>query len=410
LTETLIGIFKLGQYKGEIPYLQAFQNLVLDFCTRERNDLGAFLEWWEINKNKKSLPVSGDVDAAQIITVHKSKGLQFKYVIIPFCSWSVEHDNFKAPQLWVNSSEPLFEDAGHIPVKYSSSLKGTFFEKFYEEEFVRCYLDNLNLLYVALTRAEVGLIVLAPDPENKGAKKTVAQLLYRSIEHSENLRTGFNSEKKEYSIGELVSPGSEVMGKKYPAITLDNYEVSRWRDKLLIRKSASAFFDNVGHERRAKINYGIHLHEILSRIKDETEIESVLKDLEVEGIVSAGEKEGIQDQLSTLLQNEKIKSWFVPGWHVRTEVPILLPQGNESRIDRLMIKEKKAIVIDFKTGEPAKADHKQVSEYLEILRKMNYPAVEGYLLYVRTGEVISIAPSRARISKRKDDHQLDLGI
>ncbi|MFZ6012042.1 MAG: UvrD-helicase domain-containing protein, partial [Bacteroidota bacterium] len=84
LTETLIQIFDLGGKQGELAYLQAFQDLVLEFYSRERNDLGAFLEWWEENKHKKSIQISGEVNAAQILTVHKSKGLQFKYVIIPF--------------------------------------------------------------------------------------------------------------------------------------------------------------------------------------------------------------------------------------------------------------------------------------------------------------------------------------
>ena len=74
LTETLIEIFKLGEQVGELAYLQAFQNLVLDFYSRERNDLGAFLEWWETNKQKQSIQISGEVDAVQILTIHKSKG------------------------------------------------------------------------------------------------------------------------------------------------------------------------------------------------------------------------------------------------------------------------------------------------------------------------------------------------
>src|SRR5690606_9274837 len=82
LTETLIDIFKLGRIPGELVYLQAFQDLVLEFNSRERSDLGAFLEWWETNKHKKSIQISGEVNAAQILTIHKSKGLQFRYVII----------------------------------------------------------------------------------------------------------------------------------------------------------------------------------------------------------------------------------------------------------------------------------------------------------------------------------------
>jgi ATP-dependent helicase/nuclease subunit A len=410
LTETIIGIFKLGQCKGELPYLQAFQNLVLDFYTRERNDLGAFLEWWEINKNKKSLPVSGEVDAAQIITIHKSKGLQFKYVIIPFCSWSVEHDSFKAPQLWVQSEEPMFRDGGYLPVRFGSSLEKTYFSAHYREEFVRCYLDNLNLLYVALTRAESGLIVLAPAPENKGNKNTVGQLLFQSIQSSENLQRDLNPVTGEFRRGGLakVSPLRSVSLR--PSVVLENYKVSQWREKLVIRTTAGIYFDSTTGGRHEKITYGIHLHEILSRIKDETEIKSALQDLEVAGIISLAEKGDVHEQLRLLLQNDKIRSWFSPGWDVRTEVPILLPQGSENRIDRLMIKDRKAIVVDFKTGEPVRADQKQVAEYLDVLRKMNYIEVEGYVLYVRTGEVISVAPPRGRIAKRKDDTQLDLGI
>lgn len=410
LTENLIGIFKLGQVRGELPYLQAFQSLVLDFYTRERNDLGAFLEWWEINKNKKSLPVSGEVDAAQIITIHKSKGLQFKYVIMPFCSWSVEHESFKAPQLWVRSEEPLFRDVGFVPVRYSSSLKKTYFSGYYEEEYMRCYLDNLNLLYVALTRAEKGLMVLAPAPENKGLRNPVSKLLYESLISSPELQPTFNLATGEFVVGKFPTSTPVTTMEMKDALELDTYVVSPWRDKLVIRRTAGGYFEAGGVERQERISYGIHLHEILSRIKDETEIDSVLKDLEVDGRISATEKSEVRAQMDQLLRNEKIRAWFRPGWDVRTEVPILLPEGSESRIDRLMIKDRRAVVVDFKTGEPVKSDQKQVAEYLDVLRKMNFPETEGYVLYVRTGEVISIAPPRSRISKRKDDTQLDLGI
>jgi ATP-dependent helicase/nuclease subunit A len=134
LTETLIEIFDLGNYPGELTYLQTFQNLVLDFTSRERNDLGAFLEWWEENKAKKSIQVSGEVDAIQLLTVHKSKGLQFKYVIVPFCAWSLDHEYGKQPNLWVTTTEPPLDKTGYLPVKYGSVLKETAFAEYYEEE------------------------------------------------------------------------------------------------------------------------------------------------------------------------------------------------------------------------------------------------------------------------------------
>ncbi|NJM24523.1 MAG: UvrD-helicase domain-containing protein [Bacteroidia bacterium] len=139
LTETLIEIFRLGEQTGELSYLQAFQDVVLEFYSRERNDLGAFLEWWQLNKRKKSIQVSGEVDAIQILTIHKSKGLQFRYVIVPFCSWSMDHEAWQAPNLWVASETLPFNDAGFVPVKYGNVLEKSVFRQYYEEERTRTF-------------------------------------------------------------------------------------------------------------------------------------------------------------------------------------------------------------------------------------------------------------------------------
>jgi ATP-dependent helicase/nuclease subunit A len=410
LTETLIGIFELGHFKGELPYLQSFQNLVLDFFTRERNDLGAFLEWWEVNKKKKSLPVSDQVDAAQIVSIHKSKGLQFRYVLIPFCSWSFDHDTWRAPNLWVKSDVPLFKDAGYVPVRYGQVLDKTHFSDAYREEFVRTYLDNLNLLYVALTRAEKGLVIFAPDPDNPHQKRNVGNLLYESIRQSEKFNGSFDTAAMRLVVGSVVpEDASTATTDESLSVTLENYSVSPWRQKLIIRKSAGDFFKG-DDSRRKKINYGIHIHAVLSRITTAADIPMVLKDLEMEGMITTGENGSLAAQLDVLMRDARIASWFNGEWTVKTEVPILLPDGSENRIDRLMICERRAVVVDFKTGEPVKADQKQVQEYINILRRMNFPEVEGYLLYIRTGELISITPVKARAVRRKDETQLDLGL
>ncbi|MFM7857704.1 MAG: 3'-5' exonuclease, partial [Flammeovirgaceae bacterium] len=169
MVEGLIHIFNLGHITEEIIYIQSFQDCVQEFTQRERRDLGAFLDWWEINKEKKSVQVPSGVDAAQIITIHKSKGLQFKYVIVPFLNWDLGHGT-KGPMLWVQSADSLFKGAGHIPVKYSSELENTFFAEDYQEETKRINLDNLNLLYVAFTRAEIGLVAFGPGNNKPDAK------------------------------------------------------------------------------------------------------------------------------------------------------------------------------------------------------------------------------------------------
>ena len=128
-------------------------------------------------------------------------------------------------------------------------------------------------------------------------------------------------------------------------------------------------------------------------------------------MISDEEKSGIRGQLDKLMSHPVIGSWFTSAWKVKTEVPILLPGGIESRIDRLMIREGKAIVVDFKTGEKTKADQKQVMEYMDILKKMDFKFVEGYLLYTRDHEVISLHEGKQKVvKKKKDETQLGLGF
>jgi ATP-dependent exoDNAse (exonuclease V) beta subunit len=408
LTETLIDIFKLGAVQGELAYLQAFQDLVLDFFNRERNDLGIFLEWWEDNKHKKSIQVSGDVDAVQILTVHKSKGLQFKYVIIPFCSWNLDHEMMRAPNLWVKADVKPFDDAGYLPVRYSSGLQESLFSAYYQEELTRSYLDNLNLLYVALTRAEEALFVTAPHPDNRGAKKTVAQLLYQGITRSDNLKKNWKDDVQILTMGEWTPWTEEVVSSSRP-VQLHSYTTSAWRDKLVIRQQTTGYFDQQPDEKREKINYGIHLHAVLSRITYHDDIPAVLAQMVYEGLLPADERDVLEKQLHELMQSSIIRSWFDKKWQVKTEVPILQPGGVENRIDRLLIQERKAVVIDFKTGEPSKSDKRQVLDYMDILRKMNYHDVEGFLLYIPSGEIVSMTQA-PKSPRKKDENQLSLGL
>jgi ATP-dependent helicase/nuclease subunit A len=410
LTETLIEIFGLGNIQGELVYLQAFQDLVLDFSNRERNDLGAFLEWWEDNRHKKSVQISGDVNAVQILTIHKSKGLQFAYVIIPFCSWGLDHDNWQAPNLWVSSDEFPVRDSGFLPVKYSKTLEQTFFASFYEEEHTRTFLDNLNLMYVAFTRAEVGLIVTAPHRDVKASKNTVAGLLYESIERTPILTAGWDEKHEWFQFGKLAGARNKPADTD-SYIQLKTYSASSWREKLVIRQSGTTYFEDTT-EQREKINYGIHMHAVLSRMKYASDIQQTLDQIIREGIISGVDRAPLEKQLTELLSLPEVASWFSSDWSVRTEVPILLPGGAENRIDRLIIKEKNAVVVDFKTGVRKKSDHDQVLDYINILRLMNFTEVKGYLLYLKENEVVEVKESGKQkiVKKTKDRDQLSLGF
>lgn len=410
LTESLIDVFKLGTVEGELVYLQAFQDLVLEFSNREKNDLGAFLEWWDVFGNKKSIQLSGDVNAVQILTIHKSKGLQFPYVIIPFCMWSLDHESWKAPNLWVKSDEPPFADAGVLPVRYAGYLANTCFADDYAKERMRIHLDNLNLLYVAFTRAEKGLWVSAPSPQVRSASKTVAELLYRSLERAESLTDGWDSDRITWVSGEInVTPGER--DSLTNATFLREYRAASWRDRLVIRHAGASWFDGTS-DQQERINYGIYMHAVLSQMHYSDELGDTLEKLKGEGLIKPEEAEGLMQQIKTLLEHPQIADWFSRSWHVRTEVPIILPGGDEHRLDRLMTHERRALVVDFKTGVRKKRDETQVLAYMDVLRQMNYTHVEGYLLYLAENQVVEVTTSKGRrvMPKVKDKDQLDLGL
>lgn len=406
LTETLIELFDLGKETGELAYLQTFQDFVLEFSSRERNDIGVFLEWWEEFKTKKSIQVSGEVDAVQILTIHKSKGLQFKYVLVPFCAWELDHGYGRNPNLWVRADEQPFTEAGYLPVKYSSALNDTLFAEAYHEERSRSYLDNLNLLYVAFTRAENGLIVMAPFRDRY--KKSVGTLLREGLERDEELKQRWNEKAGTWDTGTWMAISSAKQKMLFTPVELHHYASTSWREQLVIRQTAKGYFDREENEAREKVKYGIHLHAVLSKVKYQSEMNDVLERLVFDGLVLELERPRIQELLNELMSNPVVAGWFSEAWTVRTEVPVILPGGGDNRMDRLMTNNKKAVIVDFKTGEPVKKDQHQVAEYMNILHSMGFTEVEGYLLYTKKGEVLSIPPGKAARTKKKDNTQLGL--
>ncbi len=405
LTESLIDIFELKSVSGELPYLLAFQDLVLEFAHRERNDLGAFLIWWQENKYKKSIVAPASADAMQLYTVHKAKGLQFKYVIIPFCAWSLDHEAMRSPNLWVSSDKSIFKGIGHLPVKYSSTLKETLFTDDYNTEHSRIFLDNFNLLYVALTRAEKGLFVIAPDSKvPRIFKGSIARLLYDSIERSPLLSTQWNKNTNTWSSGEIIIDEKKSV-EEHQTFSLEEYNTGSWRTKLVVKHSAHTAIATEDEEHRRKINFGIHLHAAFAKVNYADDIPRAIDQLESDGVIHQDEKEMLTQQIDKLLTNPQVADWFSSKWEVRNEVHTLLPKGTEYRIDRLLLKDKQAIVIDFKTGKPKKEDQKQIGEYCNMLNQMGYSS-EGYLLYIIEGEIVNVIPPK--ISKKKNENQLGL--
>jgi len=389
LTEELVRMFSLGKEESELAYLQAFQDLVLEFSAMEKNDLATFLEWWENVKGKKSIQVAGNVDAINVLTIHKSKGLQFKYVIIPFLNWKLNHEI--SPLLWVQSDQPPFDKMGYLAVRYSSSLENTYFEEAYKTEFSKAFIDNLNLLYVSFTRAEEGLIAFAAKPnkkKNEWKPSSVGDLVHECIEGNETLMPNFK--ENQLKIGDLELLNTTAPRNDYLPASLHHYASYDWRQKLVIKREGAEFFEAGISEKRASINYGILLHRLLAHIKYKSEAESVLNELHIKNEFTEAERVVLSGALKKMLDHEVVSSWFGKEWEVRNEVPVLIPGGRQSRIDRVMFGKKNTVIIDYKTGAKKDQDRKQVEGYAGLLTQMGYPNVQGYLLYLEELEVVEV--------------------
>ncbi len=399
LVEVVIQKLDLHRYKEEQSYLLGLQNVVLDFKEKNNGDLHAFLEWWSAEGHQQSIKPSEKQDAIRIMTIHQAKGLEFEMVLVPFCSWPLDHKP-NSTVIWSPAATGPLRELPYYPVKYEKALAASHFRESYFEEMSMAYMDNLNLLYVTLTRAVSGLFVFADNPSRTNDIRNVGDVLhavFHLTEKVEEEREGephlplgdyWDPEGNVFSMGEIRQVLRE---KDADLFTIPVYTSGRWYDKIAIRKQPDIFSKEKDtgstHE---KVNMGILLHEILSRILHKEEMGNVLDEAVRAGHIDREDRRSLEDMLTGIWKNDIIEDWFGGGWEVRTEVPVLPRTGEMSRMDRVMLRENKAIVVDYKTGFERKEDYKQVSEYKNILKEMGYTDTEGYLLYLGTGELVQI--------------------
>ena len=378
LVEVLIRTFDLGSLDAEYVYLQAFQDAVLEFSKNNRSDLRLFKEWWEDNGRKRSVQLTGALDAVEVITSHKSKGLQYPIVFVPFCNFDM---NSKSKPVWYESP---YEEWQNLPVDYKSELEQTKFVESYQQEFAKWHLESLNVLYVAFTRAENALFVICEPPPSRQEKmySNASKLLWSFFEHYP--LDGWNGEDKVFEIGSVHIKHREASDEM---LSLRSYTSNKWSNKLQIRKTGRAYYDDEVENSRSE---GILLHQILSEIIHYENTSNVLDRYERSMQITNEDRKRYENVIGNLWKYDQIKTWFSGVGEVKTEVVVLPKDGETKRMDRVVIDGSKATVIDFKSGQPKSGDNKQIQEYISLLADMGYES-NGYLLYLWSAEVRQVS-------------------
>lgn len=400
IIESLFRLFADRFPDTEQVFIQAFLDMVMEYAQKESPDINRFLTWWDETGSQKTIATPDGQNAVRILTIHKSKGLGFKVVIIPFCDWKIDHS--KTEILWCHPDQEPFNDLNLVPIQYKTSLADTFFARDYFEEQSRTFIDSLNTLYVSFTRAKEELIVLAPRPTKEPDKKGrdisfIANLLWETLQTRKThtckgdplfvLPDYFRPDENVFEMGKDWKPtADETKEKGIEEIAISRLHSIAPDNRLRLRLQGKGFsFDN------SRRKQGTLMHEILSRIRTLEDIPAAVRSYQSAGVIQHEEAEALVIRLEELLRTPEVASWYDGTAHVLNEVDILFGEGLSKRPDRILIQGDTVTVVDYKFGERQDTQHQQqVKEYLSLVRSMGYPSVQGYLWYVELKEIVPV--------------------
>jgi ATP-dependent helicase/nuclease subunit A len=395
LLERIITAFKADQDESDLPYLHALLDLVYEYTQNNPSDISKFIEYWNKDGKNKSVSVSENQNAVKILTIHKSKGLQFKAVIVPFCNWPI--DQKPNTILWTNALSDDFNYLPVIPVNYTAGLLHTEFAKKYLDELVKSYVDNLNLLYVTLTRAEESLIIYSvyKDPEKKDYSiSSIGDLVYQAIRQSslEKESDGFDKDKDIYKSGFFKNI---ELAKNNDLITeniIKQGSSGQLMDRLFLNYSSKDYFENTSNDLTTPAKKGTVLHQILAGISTINEIKKTTDKAIYDGLINATEATELQRHLEQCLSDQKTKVWFDGSGEIMNEAEIIIPGGEIRRPDRVVIYRDHLDIIDYKFGQNKNVhEHgQQVNEYMRLAVEMGYRNVKGYVWYIVTNEIVEV--------------------
>ena len=361
-------------FHAEIPYIQSFMDYLQDWSVTGGHNLGAFLRAWEQADPKIVSPGSGD--AVRVMTIHKSKGLEFPFVIVPFVE---KVTLYKAPQSWcapqVQGTQLEKEAEGVFRVSLDKSAGNSLFRKDYLKEQQLQAVDAINVLYVAFTRPKYGLKVIAA----RSTKADLAQFLYAYTEGKDLFR------------GAAYPPDKVPASEEAPALIPASYpSFPAGGSRLQVSPEAVDYFGpdgSFGMEASRRIRGNV-LHGILARVGVPADLEPAVQAAVAAGDLPLADAPEVERWLQERLASVAGRGWFAPQAKVLCEASILAPDGLEYRPDRVIIHPDGHVdVVDYKFGHPEERYQWQVRRYVSLYRRMGHEKVAGYLWYLEENRV-----------------------
>lgn len=382
-----IAIRYANDLEGQTAYILALHEQIARFSAGKVADLALFDKWWREKGDSLSVRVERSERAIEILTIHKSKGLENRVIIMPRCSWSLEpldSSGYISNIVWSQAApNEHLNDVGVFPVSFNRSVAESLFADGYFRETVYTCVDALNMLYVATTRAKEQLHLFLPNRKRGNTIDTLLLDIY-----GERMQQSEDSNFRYYEIGtfDAPEPGREEEGNA--TVVIKQHNVSPVA--LRLRTSVSRYFaDEEGALTPRSI--GIRLHRAFEKATTREEIFASLDEMALNGELRNEEVAALKDSINSTLDSSVAGEWFDGSWDaLHCERTIIQPNGSPKRPDRVMTRGKEAVVVDYKFGEENSSHNKQISNYMHELLDMGYTEVKGFIWYVTTGKILQI--------------------
>ena len=430
LCEKLMLIFDIGKIAGAAPYVCSFMDFVQAYIDDNTPGISGFLDFWDEVLYKKSIP-AGQTDGIRVITIHKSKGLAFHTVLMPYCDWDLQKSR-NDDIIWCKASEKPYSEVPLLPISIYSkkAVTESIYNDDYQQERLQRRIENLNLMYVAFTRAASNLYVWAEAREEPGEEKTMGDVLFQSLFSLPKEKEG--KAGKDDKGGKSKKKNKANLADRYVYVANDNeeeahcdgtkgknekkktekilanpfeteledeeldFETFKLRTIFVQSNAAAEFVADIKGEADIKqkeyIEKGKLLHNVFSSIRKASDLDSVVKSKLSMGIMGKDiDVEAMKAFIEERISDPQVADWFNGTWHVINERSIieLDAEGKvvSRRPDRVMTRGGETVVVDFKFGKQRQEHATQVEGYCKLLSSMGYKGVGGYLWYVYSGEV-----------------------
>ena len=402
LAERIYDLLGLKAIEQQDAYLFSFFDQLMTYLEDRPSDLEQFLQYWDDVLHEKSIPV-GEADGIRIMTIYKAKGLEFNSVIVAYCDWKFSE---QTPLIWCEPKEEPFNEMSLLPISMTQSVKETLFAKDYVGEKLKIYVDNLNVLYVAFTRAKGNLIIVGERTNSKGSAESANYVGEKCLPIDWMNKTD-DEYGMYYSIGSIVPSQTEEKKETDEQPNVLTVEPVAQQTKFVTQPMKASFRqsnratefaqgnDEQDDNRKRYLNEGVLFHYLLSLLRTPEDLPAAVKRMDFEGYFSNETyRNEVMQLVEKALSTSQAREWFDDHWQVINECTILYrdDQGvvRQRRPDRVVTDGTQTIVIDYKTGRQDNEHIDQVGFYKQKLMEMGYPNVSGYVWYIRRGDIVQV--------------------